>query len=302
MDVLTINDEKFIKLDDRHLLYATYADYLQIGENVTIRRALYRSWQGSRHAGRPRVLFELFPIGPFAYTAETGRRKKSPQEFRPETDEHGRVLLSALDRPLRYSNVMPAKVSTEIEGWEMEAVCRLDPDICHQDFIDRMIPIASMSTFALPSSSSTGLGAGAGGAGGRVSMPSKGTLNHRRRRDRMRMRVLPWPIPRKLSYSDSQVIRELAPWQREANTTAGLQDLTKEEIDMQCAIMYGGHLERSGGNAQNDFARLATFRQNLALVRTKFSEASEEVKLLKGRFALHLEKMGLKNDQSMLGP
>ncbi len=35
---------------------------------------------------------------------------------------------------------MPYRVSTEVEGWEIEALSRLDPDLCHHDFIDRMLP------------------------------------------------------------------------------------------------------------------------------------------------------------------
>ncbi|KIX93674.1 uncharacterized protein Z520_10580 [Fonsecaea multimorphosa CBS 102226] len=169
---------------------------------------------------------------------------------------------------------MPRQVSTEIEGWEMEAICRLDPDICHQDFIDRMLP----------------------NPGDGKTQPSRGTLNHRRRRDRIRMRVLPWPLPAQLSYSDRQVINGLTPWQIANNTTFGLTDLSKEGIEMQEAIMYGGHFERSGANAQNDRARLDQFWINLRLVRTKFAEDSEEVRLIKNRVAVQLEKMGLEYD------
>ena len=99
--------------------------------------------------------------------------------------------------------------------WEMEAICCLNPDICHQDFIDRMLPNPS---------------------GGR-SRPSKGTLNHRRRRDRMKMRILPWPLPSQLTYSDQQIFKELNNWQPAENTTMGLRDLSNEGIKLQEAIM-----------------------------------------------------------------
>lgn len=273
-DVLTINGEPYIKMNDHHFLYATYPDFLQTGANVTIHQVPYRAWQSDRRCGRPQILFELYPLGQWEYTPENGRRKKSPNEFRPEIDLYGRVLLNAENHPLKYSNAMPIKVSTEIDGWEMEAICRLDPDICHQDFIDRMLPFPG---------------------GGKVR-PSKGTLNHRRRRDRIRMRVLPWPLPRSLSYSDTQLVKEVDSWGLRYNSTEKLRDLSKEEIDMQCAIMYGGHLERSGANAQNDEARLQTFRMNLTLVRTKYAEDSEEVRMVKNRIGQQLEKMGLEYD------
>ncbi|OQV08228.1 hypothetical protein CLAIMM_12537 [Cladophialophora immunda] len=274
VDVLSVNGEKYLRIDETHFLYAVNASWLQAGENVTIRRAPSRHWQAGRHIGRPEILFMLYPLEEWAYTPINNRRKKAPQEFRPQLDNYGRVLLNAFDRPLKFSNIMPQRVSTEIEGWEIEAICRLDPDICHQDFIDRML-----------------LSPGHGKA-----RPSKGTLNHRRRRDRMKMRVLPWPLPRQLSYSDQQIVNELSQWQMENNTTVGLRDLSKEEIEMQEAIMYGGHFERSGANAQNDRARLEQFWVNLTLVRTKFAEDSEEVRMIRNRIAVQLEKMGLEYD------
>ncbi|KIW26852.1 uncharacterized protein PV07_06654 [Cladophialophora immunda] len=112
----------------------------------------------------------------------------------------------------------------------------------------------------------------------------------------MKMRVLPWPLPRQLSYSDQQIVNELSQWQMENNTTVGLRDLSKEEIEMQEAIMYGGHFERSGANAQNDRARLEQFWVDLTLVRTKFAEDSEEVRMIRNRIAVQLEKMGLEYD------
>lgn len=274
-EVLTINNDKFVKFDDMTFLYATSVGFLKSGDNVTLRQPPYRHWTSNRGGGRPQILFQLYPVGQFAYTPANGRRKKAPNEFRPEIDQYGRVLLNADDRPLKFSAVMPLKVGTEIEGWEMEAVCRLDPDVCHQDFVDRMLP----------------------DVGGGKFRPGKGTLNHRRRRDRMKMRILPWPLPRQLSYSDSQVVKELDDGEKANNSTYDLRDLTKEEIEMQCAIMYGGHFERSGANAQNDQARLQTFMANLALVRTTYAEDSEEVTLIKARISQQREKMGLQDDR-----
>lgn len=273
VEILTVNGEKYVKVDETHFLYAINVDYLETGDNMTVRRAPYRHWQPDRRAGRPEILFVLYPEGKYAYTAENGRRKKAPHEFRPQCDNFGRVVLNALDRPLKFSNVMPMQVSTEIDGWEMEAVCRLDPDICHQDFIDRMLPNEALD--------------------GKVR-PTKGTLNHRRRRDRMKMRVLPWPLPRQLTYSDQQVVKELRQWQIENNTTMGLRDLCKEETEMQEAIMYGGHFERSGANnALTDRSRLEQMKANLGLVRTKFDEGSEEVRTVQDRITSLQEKMGV---------
>ena len=274
VDILTVKGEKYVRLDETHFLYAVSVNQLfQRGNlaNVTSRQAPYAHWQAYRDAGRPEILFELYPKGQYAYSPETARRKKPPQEFRPACDECGRVLLNSYKSPLKYSEVMPFTISTEIEGWEMEAICRLDPDICHQDFLDRMLPDADL--------------------GGKVR-PTKGTLNHRRRRDRMRMRILPWPLPRQLSYSDQQVVKQLDPWQLENNTTRSLRDLSRKEIEMHEAIMYGGHFERSGSSkALNDRARLEQMKVNLRLVRTKFADESEEVQTLTERVVILLKKM-----------
>jgi hypothetical protein len=280
VEVLTINNDKFIRLDAHDLLHATNVPFLTSGPNVTIHQAPYRHWTGNRDSGRPQILFQLYPLDEYEYTASNNRRKKAPHEFRPAMDQHGRILLNAHDRPLKSSNVMPLKCSTEIEGWEIEAVCRLDPDLCHQDFVDRMLPSAD-----------TSISAGTGKTR-RLVRPSKGTLNHRRRRDRMKMRVLPWPLPRQLSYSDTQVVNQLSEEGRANNSTRELRDLTKDEIEMQYAVMYGGHFERSGRNAQNDGVRLQTLRANLALVRTRYAEESEEVSVVRGRVAKLVQEMG----------
>jgi hypothetical protein len=272
VEVLTINGEKYVRVDETHFLYAFNATILMQGENVTIRRKEFAGWGPDRHDSRPEILFKLYPQGQYAYTLENDRRRKAPHEFRPELDSTGRVVLNGEDKPLKHSAIMPITVSTEIGGWEMEAICRLDPDICHQDFIDRMLPAGVL----------------------RGKKPAKGTLNHRRRRDRMRMRILPWPVPSRLSYSDQQVVNEMSPRQLQRNSTRGLRDLSKEEIDLHEAITYGGHLERSGSSkALNDQARLDQMRSNLALVRSKFAEGSDEVKMVKERVEQLLKKMGL---------
>ncbi|EHY56602.1 uncharacterized protein HMPREF1120_04678 [Exophiala dermatitidis NIH/UT8656] len=292
VDVVNINNEPYIQLDKHHLLRATYAEWLLNGSNETVRQERYRDWTSVRHQGRPSILYELYPIGQYAYTPANGRRKKSPQEYRPFLDPYGRVYLTGENKVLKDSPVIPLQISTEIEGWEMEAICRLDPDICHQDFVDRMVFDHGPTVTA-------------GTSGGKTvnakSRPGKGTLNHRRRRDRMKMRVLPWPLPGQLSYSDAQVVKQLDDWGKANNSTARMEDLTKEEIDIQCAILYGGHLERSGSKAQDDQTRLKTFQTNLALVRTAYPDDSEEVKMVQGRIDELLAKMQSVQKQGDLG-
>ncbi|ETI23068.1 hypothetical protein G647_04864 [Cladophialophora carrionii CBS 160.54] len=287
--ILTIKGEKFVRVDDTHLLYAVNAEYLLGGTNTTIRRYQCGDWPShvpsvaNERAVRPAVLFELYPTGQYAYTAENGRRKQAPQEFRPQCDVFGRVLLNAHDRPLKFSKSIPYKVSTEIEGWEMEALCRLDADLCNQDFLDRMLPNTVV-----------------GGSGRGRGRPSRGTLNNRRRRDRMRLRILPWPVPHDLSYSDQRLIKELDNWEIQENSTMRLRDLMKDEIHMHEAIMYGGHFERSGTHhALHDQARLEQLWVNLRLVRTKFAEDSDEVQLVKDRVVRLLQKMGREDDAAI---
>ncbi|EXJ63070.1 hypothetical protein A1O7_03515 [Cladophialophora yegresii CBS 114405] len=284
--ILTIKGEKYVKVDETHFLYAVNAEYLLGGDNATLRRHQCAEWSthvpslANERAPRPQILFELYPLGEFAYTAENGRRKQASREFRPQCDIYGRVLLNAYDRPLKFSYLIPYKVSTEIEGWEMEALCRLDSDLCTQDFIDRMLPDAVV-----------------GGKG----RPTRGTLSNRRRQDRMRLRILPWPVPRDLSYSDQQLIKELGWRSIQHNTTLYLKDLTKDEMDMQEAIMYGGHFERSGAkHALHDQARLQRLWVNLRLVRTRFAENSDEVQLVKGRVVQLLQKMGRERDAAVV--
>ncbi|KEF61697.1 uncharacterized protein A1O9_03266 [Exophiala aquamarina CBS 119918] len=268
--VVHINGEKYVRLDDANLVPARNVPQLVLGPNATIRHPENVAWTGERRNGRPSVLYLLFPKGPWEFKAENGRPKKPPASFRPEIS-HEYVMLNGHDKALKYSRTMPMKCSTDIEGWEMEALCRYDPTLCHQDFIDRML--------ANPPAGK--------------SIPSAGTLNHRRRRDRLKMRVIPWPPPQKLSYSDQQVLKEVGNAGLANNSTWFLEDLTKEEIEMHIAITYGSHLERSGAKAQDYHRRQDRFRKNLKLVRSKYAEGSGEVGLVLGNIAVGLEKMGV---------
>lgn len=268
--VVHINSEKYAKLDDIHLVPARNVPQLVLGPNETIRHPENVAWNSERRNGRPGILYLLFPKGPWEFKAENGRPKKPPGSFRPEIS-HEYMMLNGNDKVLKYSRTMPMKCSTDIEGWEMEALCRYDPTLCHQDFIDRMLANPPTGKF----------------------IPSAGTLNHRRRRDRLKMRVIPWPPPQKLSYSDQQVLKEAGNAGLANNSTWFLEDLTKEEIDMHVAITYGRHLERSGSKAQDDHSRQDRFRKNLKLVRSKYADNSEEVGLVLGNIALGLEKMGV---------
>lgn len=268
--IVYINGEKFVKLDDNHLVPARNEPQLVLGPNKTIRHPENANWTSERRVGRPSILYLLFPKGPWEFNTENSRPKKPPTAFRPEIS-HGYIMLNGNDKALKYSRTMPLKCSTDIEGWEMEALYRYDPSLCHQDFIDRML--------ANPPAGK--------------SIPTAGTLNHRRRRDRLKMRVVPWPPPQKLSYSDQQVLNEVGEAGLATNSTWFLEDLTKEEIEMHIAITYGSHLERSGGKAQDDRSRRERFHKNLKLVRGRYAEDSEEVGLMLGNIAVGLEKMGV---------
>lgn len=268
--VVYINNETYVKLDDRHLVPAFTDHRLVDGENITIRHRINADWTGERRAGRPKVLFLLVPQESWEFTAERNRPKKPPNAFEPEI-YNGHIVLNGRGKALKCSPMMPLRCSTDIEGWEMEALYRYDPTLCHQDFIDRMV---------------VNLPAG-------KTIPTPGTLNHRRRRDRLKMRAIPWPTPNHLSYSDQQVLKEFGPVGVTQNVTWLLEDLTKEQVDVHTAITYGSHLERSGGNAQDDRSRREKFRSNLRLVRSKYAENSEEVGMVLGNIAVELEKMGL---------
>ncbi|KAK5061432.1 hypothetical protein LTR84_007975 [Exophiala bonariae] len=267
--IVHINEQKFVQLDDHHLVPAWTDPRLVVGDNTTIRERRNANWDGEKKDGRPRVLCYLFPFGAWEFTPELNRPKKPPLAFEPEI-HHGHIVINGRDKALKASVLMPVRCSTDIEGWEMEALYRYDTNLCHQDFIDRMV---------------ANLPAG-------KSIPTIGTLNHRRRRDRLKMRVIPWPTPNHLSYSDQQIFKELGHVGVRQNITWNLLDLTKEQIEMHTAITYGGHLERSGGKAQDYETRVTKFRENLRLVRSQYADNTEEVRLVLANISIGLRSMG----------
>ncbi|KAJ9612494.1 hypothetical protein H2200_004091 [Cladophialophora chaetospira] len=266
-EILTIKGEKYVRLDETHFLYAVNAEYLLEGDNTTLRRRMHAGWpeSASDHgAPRPEVLFELYPKGQWEYTEENDRLKKVLPDFRPQCDIFGRVLLNAEDRPLKFSLHIPYRVSTEIEGWEMEALCRYDPELCNQDFCDRMLPNSALIVRGRPSTSS---------------------LNHRRRRDRIRMRLIRWPVPAELSYAEKQTMKQLSEQEIERNSTEQLSDLTKEECELTEAIMWGAGFEHFGSN-RTSLDRGVLWKRieaNLSLVREHFAADSEEVQMVTTR-------------------
>lgn len=267
--VVCVNHYKYVQLDNQHLVPAWTDPRLVDGDNTTIRIPANADWDGEKRGGRPRVLCYLLPQGSWEFTPERNRPKKPPVAFQPEI-YHGHIVINGRDKALKASFIMPLRCSTDIEGWEMEALYRYDTNLCHQDFIDRMVA-------KLPAGK---------------SLPTSGTLNHRRRRDRLKMRVVSWPTPNHLSYSDQQIFKELGPVGVTQNITWLLEDLTKEQIEMHAAITYGGHLERSGGKAHDYQTRLSRFRHNLRLVRSRYADNTEEVRLVLANIAIGLETMG----------
>jgi len=229
-------------------------------------------WTGERGNGRPAILYQFKPVGRWAFGDTADRPKKKSTAFTPATDDNGHIFLNKDNEPMRHSDHLPITVSTEIPGWMMEAVSRLDPKVTLNDFVDRM-PMERPD--------------------GKLRRPNKGTLSQRRTRDRERMRIVAWPVPNKnVSYADQKVESEMSSADIRNNSTRNLQDLTADDIKVAEAVNYGGKLERAGSNARESDRQMFKLRANLEFLQARFSSSSFEVKTVQNRIKELESKIG----------
>ncbi|MCJ1282962.1 hypothetical protein MMC26_002289 [Xylographa opegraphella] len=95
--------------------------------NITSFHPYYRYWGGDEES-RPKILFQFDP------SDDWGSLNCKPQGMMHE----GKIVLDMENRQVRDFYELPFTISTQVEGWFVEALIRLNPHIRYTDFISRM--------------------------------------------------------------------------------------------------------------------------------------------------------------------
>jgi hypothetical protein len=120
------------------------------------------------------------------------------------------VLDSWTNKPMLDYPEIPSTLSSELEGWHLEAICRSNLAIKNDDVLSRMPPIVNKKTKL-------------------EQVMNYSTLNMRKKRFRARTACLAWDI-RPGSDKVNDLVRALVPAEHKAaNSTKGFRDLTADE-------------------------------------------------------------------------
>lgn len=222
------NGALFIKLSDGTyhpavLFSEVYPDNEQ--ENITRLPQSQQGWSSERGNGRPQILFEYRASQTFKdqikqVGLERSRKRARDYTYQPWLDAQGRIMVNVDLKPLRNLVEMPETVSTNVEGWYLEALFRINPFINHDDIIDRMP------------------------ATGEHVRPSYRALHQRRARARHIMRITNWhPLVKPNEFWEHIIEDDMTDAARAMNSTYHLTDLTSNQ---------SVHLDRLADNPEPD--------------------------------------------------
>ncbi|MCJ1289936.1 hypothetical protein MMC34_001470 [Xylographa carneopallida] len=162
--------------------------------NITSFHPYHRHW-GPNVDSRPKILFQFDPYN------DWGRINCKPKGMMYK----GQIVLDAENRQVRDFYEMPLTISTQIEGWFIEALIRLNPSIRYTDFISRM-----------PSTSS--------------HLPSPNVLNMRAMRWRTRNWCRSWTKKDGTETIRGYMWDKMSAEQQMLNTTTGMGVATLEQV------------------------------------------------------------------------
>ena len=288
-DTHVIDGSLYVKLVKPAGSWAMAVPYHDIHTNpsdITTAAGAQAGWGPTRGVDRPTVLYEYLPQGQYAY-GQNDRTKKVYKVFFPFVHTDGRVFVNDNFQVMKFSAHLPMLVSTDIEGWRMVAIMRLDPQLRLSDFVDRM-PLNRPDTTKRA-----------------TKRPTTGTLQTRCVRSRQAIRAILRPRLKKTSYIDRQVAKDMALAGITGNSTEQLQDLTRAQIQCQNIVLYAGKTERAGKRANKDIAIFKTLDDGLHFLRAHgHADDSLEVQTVATRLASYAEKLGktLANDILSLLP
>lgn len=139
------------------------------------------------------------------------------------------VLDSVTSNPIKDYPSLPLQVSTNIEGWRMENIFRLDPRIGYEQFRQRMLPVKTRS--------------------GEDARPNNNQLQMRRFRFRQRGRCISWEDHRYKSACDRYLMSQMTEESLKKNSTSHLKDLDTWDVKALEAIDSGKYPSLPGNKA-----------------------------------------------------
>jgi hypothetical protein len=237
----------------------------------------HKDWSKERNNGRPSILLQL--------RCTDGRKgHKRPAKFDGDKDENGRVYLNPDGYPIRKLTHMPQMVSSVIPGWEMEAICRLNPGIGDLDFRDRMAPVIQKRWKTETVQMADGTKRKVKVLRQKDGRPTRQNLNMRRVRDRQMMRIPTWPEPKKKTTYDQKIEEEMDQWGIANNSTVRLADLDKSRCEALGGVTYLSVPKRAGTKALTRDERASQIEKAINKVKQGgFAENSNEVQDLRKR-------------------
>lgn len=170
----------------------------------------HKTWGESRDK-RPKILFEFKKKG-----------RKDPDDKVEIWIDNGKVVLGPDDVPIRNYRYIPKLCSSQMEGFRMEAISRMDPRICISDFRARMM---------------------------RESVPGSNSISMRKTRFRLRGRCLAWETRAGSDYWEKKLSDEMTGEMVTNNSTEQLEDLSTAEIEKLQLENSGRNPERARGRA-----------------------------------------------------
>lgn len=142
----------------------------------------------------------------------------------------GRIVLDNEHNPIRLWKEIPLVLSSAYEGYDMEVVRRLNPNITFQDFRARMPRFITIGTT-------------------RKDALGKSTLSMRNSRFRLGACCLAWDDRQGSANIKAYIDELLADIDLANNSTEGFRDLTPAEVELAKAANKGNHLNRAGQRA-----------------------------------------------------
>lgn len=188
---------------------------------------------GSQRRNRPEILFQY---------EETGQNESDYVAL--VWIHNGRIVLDQFDCPVFDWPEVPATLSSKVEGWLQEFICRTYHRFSIKDFVARMIP----GTYGISA------------------------INMRRSRFRLKAGCLAWK-PRQGSKHIKAYLDELLPNHcKIANSTKEFRDLSAVEITKLKVVGKGKYPEQAGSRALNEAQREKvdkSFHGNIEITREK---------------------------------
>ena len=181
------------------------------------------------------ILFEIEP-----------RERAGPITRPGNMTRNGRVVLDIDNHPVTDWPDLPATISSMIEGGRMEAMTRLNPRLTQKDFRARMPPMTVLKS------------------GRSKALCGLSALGQKTGRFRKAMGIVAWKVRDGSEAIRSYVVNKLSTQDRQAGTTAGLGELSKEEQEEACEPNRGRFLSRAGTRLLSPSARQARMQKTTA--------------------------------------